>query len=299
MAESRAAGEQAASGTPPSPTTSVLIVTRDRAGQLRRCLESLRTQSSPPFEVIVVDNGSSDETSDVIRSYEERLPVRYLFEPAPSIPRARNVALTQARGEVAVFIDDDCVADPAWLDEARRALAIHPHAVLVQGDVESRARSVLGLALAVNSEVYFARHYFCADGGLRYAWSANLMVNPAASPDPVRFDVRFRRSSDRELGARLVRQGHEVAYHPAMRVVHAYDGVTLGGLLVRFFRNARLRDRSVSGLSFLRAVRDSLADRGAVGMRAAGVIAATVLFLGAGAVGAAYAQLLRALGRAT
>lgn len=282
------------------PTLSVLIVTRDRAEQLGRCLDSLEMQSRPPFEVILIDNGSSDETREIAFSYATRLPLRYLFEQTPSIPRARNVALAEARGEIALFIDDDCVADPGWLEEARRGVAIHPGAVMIQGRVESHSRTLLGLAQAVNSDAYFEHFYFHEGGGLRFARSANLLINPTASSEPLRFDVRLERSSDRELGARVIRQGHEVAYHPSMSVVHDYDGKSLVRLLARFFRNARYRDPNLSVPRFLRAIRRDLADRGrATRVRAIGVVGVTLMFLAAGAAGAVWARASRTLGRRT
>lgn len=103
---------------------SVIIPTRDRAPLLKQCLESLCEQQFPVdrFEVIVIDNGSTDDTAAVSREFSERLPAfRYYFEPVPGQHTGRNLGLLRADGEILVYGDDDIIAAPTWLaaiDEA-------------------------------------------------------------------------------------------------------------------------------------------------------------------------------------
>src|SRR5215472_11331464 len=111
------------------PRFSVILCTYNRCNLVLSTLASLRRQTLPysQFEVIVVDNGSVDGTFDVIRSYvsagmqEERVDediwqVQCLFEPRNGLAYARNTALQAARGEVAVFLHDDALADPHLLE---------------------------------------------------------------------------------------------------------------------------------------------------------------------------------------
>ncbi|BFO14368.1 hypothetical protein SHKM778_07560 [Streptomyces sp. KM77-8] len=95
------------------PYASVVVATRERAGQLARALDSLLAQDHPRFEVVVVDNApvSGDTRELVRRTYGER--VRYLCEPVPGLAVAHNTGLAHTRGEVVAFTDDDVVADPA------------------------------------------------------------------------------------------------------------------------------------------------------------------------------------------
>lgn len=95
------------------PSVSVIICTKERPEDLRRCLDSLAVLRTQPDEVIVVDNGPGDPaTAEVCRGR----PVRYLVESGPGLSRARNRGIAEARGEVVAFTDDDCVVDPRWLD---------------------------------------------------------------------------------------------------------------------------------------------------------------------------------------
>jgi GT2 family glycosyltransferase len=101
-----------------NPGVSVVVCTRDRADQLRSCLESLGALSTPPTEVLVVDNYPSDDTTRLLC---EEFPVRYLLEPHPGQSRARNLGIIEAAAELVAFTDDDCVVDEHWLDSLGQA----------------------------------------------------------------------------------------------------------------------------------------------------------------------------------
>jgi glycosyltransferase involved in cell wall biosynthesis len=81
---------------------SVVICTRNRATQLSEALSSLITLHIPngtTWEVLVVDNGSTDSTADVIRSFEPLLPIKRIFQPEPGISNARNSGIDAAQGK--------------------------------------------------------------------------------------------------------------------------------------------------------------------------------------------------------
>jgi glycosyltransferase involved in cell wall biosynthesis len=96
---------------------SLVIATKDRQEYLRRTLESLGRQTNvPPFEVIVVDNGSSDDTKRVVEAHAERVAaVRYVAEPQPNRGKARNRGVEVAAGRYVLFCDDDVSLPPGWL----------------------------------------------------------------------------------------------------------------------------------------------------------------------------------------
>ncbi|MEW1869879.1 glycosyltransferase [Streptomyces caelestis] len=116
----------AAEGGGEPPYASVVVATRERAGQLARALDSLLAQEHPRFEVVVVDNAPVTEgTRELVeREYGER--VRYVCEPAPGLAVAHNRGLAAARGEVIAFTDDDVVADARWLTELTAPFAADP-----------------------------------------------------------------------------------------------------------------------------------------------------------------------------
>jgi glycosyltransferase involved in cell wall biosynthesis len=95
------------------PRCSVVIPTYNRAELLRRTLDSLSAQDLPrtAFEVLVVDDGSSDATAEVVQGFGDRLDVKYFFQPDEGwrVAQARNVGIAHATGEVCVFVDSGVV----------------------------------------------------------------------------------------------------------------------------------------------------------------------------------------------
>ena len=101
---------------------SLIICTRDRADTLHRCLDdlSLADLKDVQGELILVDNGSTDDTLRVMERFAEgtTCPVKIVEEPAPGLSRARNAGLARANGEVVVFTDDDCYLGDNYLSIA-------------------------------------------------------------------------------------------------------------------------------------------------------------------------------------
>jgi glycosyltransferase involved in cell wall biosynthesis len=99
---------------------SLIICTRDRCRQLARCLESVRRISfERSWELIVVDNGSTDETAAVLREFIKTAGIRaiYLFEPNPGKSKGLNTALKTASGQILAFTDDDCYPATDFLSQ--------------------------------------------------------------------------------------------------------------------------------------------------------------------------------------
>jgi cellulose synthase/poly-beta-1,6-N-acetylglucosamine synthase-like glycosyltransferase len=97
---------------------SLIICTRDRCQQLVRCLQSVRGITfERPWELIVVDNGSVDETAAVVRQFigSAGVSAAYVFEPKLGKSNALNTAIGIARGQILVFTDDDCYPAPDFL----------------------------------------------------------------------------------------------------------------------------------------------------------------------------------------
>ena len=120
----------------PPPRISVALSTRDRAGRLAAMLESLRSQDyEGEFDVVVVDDASRDETPTVLEAELARgaLRLRTLRMPSSLGPAAaRNAGWRATSGELVVFTDDDCVAEPGWLTAIAAAARANPGAI-VQG----------------------------------------------------------------------------------------------------------------------------------------------------------------------
>ena len=117
-----------------TPHVSVVVCTRNRAPLLRQALDSLavlKTDNSFTYDIVVVDNGSTDHTPEVVAQAAQAAarslgaPVRWCPCPEPGIVTARNCGIAHARGEWIAFFDDDQLAEPDWLLELFRGAQRH------------------------------------------------------------------------------------------------------------------------------------------------------------------------------
>lgn len=116
----------------PFPLISVIIPTYNRKDSLLRTLDSLSQQSYPAerFEVIVVDDGSSDGTEEVLRATAYPFRLNYLQQAHLGVGAARQLGLEQALGSLLLYLDDDMICDQAVIAEHVSAHALTPKAVL-------------------------------------------------------------------------------------------------------------------------------------------------------------------------
>jgi len=186
---------------------SVVIATRNRAGVLARALDSLGAQrDAPPFEVIVVDNGSTDDTAASVnaRAGGPAAP-RYLYVAEPNRGLARNAGIAGATGDVIVFVDDDVWLPPHFLAAHAAAHAAHGEwavsgPILNVSSYEERPKP---------SFLNYSNAFLC---------TCNVSVPRAALSAVGGFDARFNLYGweDTELGLRLRRSG--------VRRAFAWDG---------------------------------------------------------------------------
>jgi GT2 family glycosyltransferase len=154
----------------PVPPWSVIVCTRDRPDDLRRCLDSLLAMALDGGEIVVVDNGSSDECTR--RVVEARPLVRYVREDRPGLNWARARGAREATGEVLLYTDDDVVVSADWVDHMLRPFA------------EPRVAAVTGLVVPLELETH-AQELFEVYGGLgrgylERRWEATALHPSAA-----------------------------------------------------------------------------------------------------------------------
>ncbi len=118
---------------------SAVVATYNRADYLRKALRSLVDQTLPSerYEIIVVDNGSKDETKQVCTEFGSAPNLRYLYEPVTGVSRARNTGWHNARGQYVCFMDDDGIASPGWLAAMLQVISeCEPKPGMVAGPIE-------------------------------------------------------------------------------------------------------------------------------------------------------------------
>ncbi|MCP4837583.1 MAG: glycosyltransferase family 2 protein, partial [Phycisphaera sp.] len=114
--------------TDPHYTISVVIATYDRPERLRECLDSLTRSDFPRdrFQVVVIDDGSPQPSSEVTRSFETELDIRCIRQENSGPAAARNRGVSESSSRFVAFIDDDCRTDPQWLSVVVRNLEAAP-----------------------------------------------------------------------------------------------------------------------------------------------------------------------------
>ncbi|MEF9905691.1 glycosyltransferase [Streptomyces sp. P9-A2] len=226
--------------TVPPPFTSVVVATRERAGQLARALDSLLAQDHPHFEIVVVDNAPvTDETRDLVhRKYGER--VRYVCEPVPGLATAHNTGLAHALGEVIAFTDDDVVADARWLTGLTAPFATDPEigcatGLILPARLRTPAQVLLeshgGFAKGFTPTTYDPRNpprdepLFPFTAG-RFGSGANMafrteVLRAVGGFDPATGAGTPARGGDDLYGfVRVLAQGHRLHYTPRALVWH-------------------------------------------------------------------------------
>lgn len=106
-----------------APSVSIIICTRNRATKLPACLSAIATiRTSQVWELVVVDNGSTDGTRSVLNDFAARVhfPVKIVFEPLPGLGRARNTGWRAAKGTLLGFTDDDCYVATDYVDRVAK-----------------------------------------------------------------------------------------------------------------------------------------------------------------------------------
>jgi glycosyltransferase involved in cell wall biosynthesis len=112
---------------------SVIVTVKNEASAIHRLLDSLRSQTIPPSEVVIVDGGSSDGTVERIESYRPRLPLRLLLREGTNISQGRNEAIRAAKGPIIASTDAGVQLVPSWLEELTCPLEEDPSLDVVAG----------------------------------------------------------------------------------------------------------------------------------------------------------------------
>jgi len=214
---------------------SVIIPVRDDALRLKTCLQALADQDYPDgrFEVLVIDNGSSDDPAGVAARFPQ---ARFLREPRPAADRARNTGLRAARGPVLAFTDSDCIPRADWIRRGVESLARWTPPGLVAGRIEVTARDPAKASLAELHDLVLAFPQERCVRRSHYGATANIFTRREVfeAVGPLREDY----GGDAEWGVRVYRSGRPVVYADEVRVVHPARE-TVAALVARTRRGAR------------------------------------------------------------
>jgi len=229
----------------PEPAVSVVVPTRNRAGYLDVALASLRDQTgAPPHELLVVDDGSTDDTVAVAA----RHGVRAIAARAPGgLNAGRNTGIAATRAELIAFVDDDVWAPPGWLAALVAGAARHPEADALGGPIEARLVGPAPRFCGREQPPITSLDLGPADRDAEFVWGANMAVRRAAIDRIGPFDESLRGNGDEEDWLlRLRAAGGRVGYVADAGLEHRRvgDDSRLRSLARAEYRNGRAARRN-------------------------------------------------------
>jgi glycosyltransferase involved in cell wall biosynthesis len=206
---------------------SIVVCTFNRTASLRATLQRCLALEPPPdgrYEVVVVDNGATDDTRAVIETFVQERPdvVRHVCERKRGLAYARNVGVRASRGSIICCTDDDCLPSTDWVAAAARAFARDERLALVGGRVELADAQDAPIGVRTGS-VPLPVH--TPADALVHMIGCNLSFRRHAFDRIGGYDGRFGRpggvtGDDADFVIRALRHGLAAAYRPEVLVLH-------------------------------------------------------------------------------
>jgi len=211
------------------PELTVLICTYQRRETLVRCLDSFSAQTAPhgSFELVIVNDGSTDGTAEYLDERDFDVPVQIVHRENGGLSAARNSGLEVTRGRIVLLVNDDTIATPGLVGAhlaAHRKLKARKVAVL--GTFEQPAQALDNALMRTLEETDLVFCYASMQPGKLYNWNrfwtCNVSVPTEAVRDVGTFDEEFRHygCEDTDLALRLDAAGYEVYYEDRARAHH-------------------------------------------------------------------------------
>jgi GT2 family glycosyltransferase len=213
-------------GIPPTEgLTSVVIATRDRGALPTVAVRSVLAPRNPDLEVIVVDQSTGDATERALEPLAGDSRLRYMRSASRGVSHARNLGIEQAREGIVVCIDDDCEAEPGWLEAFEAAFRLDPRIGVVAGIVRAAPHDGGEIVPAYyRDEPYLARSV--REKHRVEGLSACMAMRRAAWKSLGGFDpmlgagAPFRSGAESDFVLRALESGWWVYETPAASVIH-------------------------------------------------------------------------------
>jgi len=208
---------------------SVVVPTYNRGPQLRQLLQALLQQDAGGvrYDILVVDNASTDDTAAVVREVIAAVPdrdIRYLHEPRRGVSYARNMGITHASAPIIAFLDDDGIPGARWVRGIKQAFDEYPEADCIGGRLLPRwaapppswiTSSHWG-AIALQDRPHLL--WLGADSASSCLLTANFACRREAIAQVGGFSPDYPRCQDREFEMRLWRAGKRGLFLPGLDV---------------------------------------------------------------------------------
>lgn len=220
------------------PTLSIITLTRNRADLLALNLSSLIGQLTPRDEIIVIDNGSTDHTKRVLRSFAQTLPIASYRMSRGKYPHLYNAGIKRATKEIVVFLDDDCIASPTYAQCVRKAHARRPR-MAIQGMTHSIPRGNIYAEIMGDHYRHFIATNTLSDSHMRVLDNKNASIARKLILAVHGFCEELDcGSEDIEFGIRLRSGGVPILFDPTIIAYH-HERTTYREFVTQHLRFAR------------------------------------------------------------
>jgi glycosyltransferase involved in cell wall biosynthesis len=201
---------------PQSPFVSVIVCSYNGANTLAACLDSLGKLNYPRYEVVLVDDGSTDNTAEIAARFPH---VRCIQQSNHGLSHARNTGASAAEGEVLAYTDSDCMADPDWLYYLIGTLVSGDYASVGGPNVSPPAQNWVQACVAAAPGG--PSHVLLTDTIAEHIPGCNMAVYRWAFETIGGFDTEFHKAGDDvDFCWRLQQAGHVIAFSPTAIVWH-------------------------------------------------------------------------------
>jgi len=196
------------------PAISVVVCTYNGSRTLRNCLEGLKVLEYPNHEVIVVDDGSTDDSADIARQY----PVRLIRQSNKGLSSARNTGMNAASGEIIAYLDDDAWPDPHWLQYLAWTYMNTDYAAVGGPNIPPEDGAI---AECVANSPGGPAHVMVSHRDAEHIPGCNCSFRTRELRAIGGFDVQFRTAGDDvDVCWRLLERGGKIGFHAGAMVWH-------------------------------------------------------------------------------
>ena len=206
---------------------SVILCTYNRGEMLRECLDSILSQEYPKkeYELIVVNDGSTDNTEDILKKYEEKALCKFKWtsQKNSGLRVSRNKGIKSAKGEIICFTDDDCIADKTWIKN------------IVNGYESEAIGGVGGKIISHNAKNVIDKYadekkFLTQEKFFDPILGGNISHRKDVIEKTGFLDESFMSCADVDYGIRVRLNGFKISYAPKAIIYHKHH-TTLEGLI--------------------------------------------------------------------
>lgn len=210
---------------------SVVVPVYNLKEFIKNCLDSLLSQTIEDYEIIVIDDGSTDATEEFLKTINNP-KIKVIYNPQNKGPAySRNRGIKASRGEFIAITDSDCIVEKNWLKEIIRPFSSDPYIMISGGKVIDPSRR--NYWERVNKGSNFIAN---KDGYIDFAYGCNMAFRKEfLKNNPFDESLRYAAGEEFDLCLRCKKQGFKIYYSDNARVMH-YHRIALKSTLIQHFR---------------------------------------------------------------